>query len=532
MILEHDMTTIDKWIKLDEVQSGEIHVQLELSFNKTPKLNPKEPSLRPSVALVASAELADLKKQEEEEAEQTLTAKIVGLWDTIYGFIVPLAHLIVAAFFSYWIGRLGWSIGWFLIVFALLYRADKRWKKDGWERKLKRYENKKRAEIVHYQWESVEWLNVIIKRFWKLATPYLASEVKEKAKQAIKDALESSKPPVVESVSIQKIFFGNIPFDINQVMAADLPFYQLDVSVNYRGDVKVVISIALKAGITINVPIEIRDFWLKGVLRANIKFRTTYPFVSFVEAAFQRKPKFGIVIKPLKTVNILDIPLLEYWLHTTIESVIKDQMVLPNRISVNVAEIILGDKYEKDDIEDAVAQHNEIFERRKASRNSKQQKKFRALFRTHGVIEMIREKRGLPNLRNDSLPTPSPTIAILKVQLKARNLVAADRNGKSDPYALVRVGFKAQKTEIIKKTLDPNWNDSFEFFFTEDSSRTLDIQVMDWDRGSADDFLGAAVLDLTDFHEEDQATTFKVPLEGVPRGEVHLKLVLYKTVDF
>lgn len=44
----------------------------------------------------------------------------------------------------------------------------------------------------------------------------------------------------------------------------------------------------------------------------------------------------------------------------------------------------------------------------------------------------------------------------------ARNLAVADTNGLSDPYAVLQLGKSRKKTKIIKKTLNPSWNESFD----------------------------------------------------------------------
>ena len=67
----------------------------------------------------------------------------------------------------------------------------------------------------------------------------------------------------------------------------------------------------------------------------------------------------------------------------------------------------------------------------------------------------------------------------------------------SDPYALVFVGKnKPKKTKIVKKNLNPVWEESFEFPFTR-HDKTLQVQVWDWDAVGSDDFLGLVHVDLT-----------------------------------
>ena len=75
---------------------------------------------------------------------------------------------------------------------------------------------------------------------------------------------------------------------------------------------------------------------------------------------------------------------------------------------------------------------------------------------------------------------------------KASNLPALDRNGKSDPYCKVQLISQPTlkfKTKVLYKTLDPVWDDSFEFDFQSDSpqSESLLFRLFDEDKFSRDD---------------------------------------------
>lgn len=87
---------------------------------------------------------------------------------------------------------------------------------------------------------------------------------------------------------------------------------------------------------------------------------------------------------------------------------------------------------------------------------------------------------------------------------KATDLLACDLNGLSDPYVkmyLLPDSTKAtkHKTKVIKKSLNPTWNESFDFNVTQDminENRRLHITVWDWDRITANDFMGAISFTL------------------------------------
>lgn len=80
--------------------------------------------------------------------------------------------------------------------------------------------------------------------------------------------------------------------------------------------------------------------------------------------------------------------------------------------------------------------------------------------------------------------------------LHANKLRAADVNGSSDPICKVKLGpFKA-RTRVLKKTLEPEWNETFIFVLEPDSLALLggvpmlSFEVWDHNFLARDYFLG------------------------------------------
>ncbi len=112
--------------------------------------------------------------------------------------------------------------------------------------------------------------------------------------------------------------------------------------------------------------------------------------------------------------------------------------------------------------------------------------------------------------------------------LSAENLNSADRNGKSDPYVEFQLNSeKIYKSEKIKKTLNPIWNDEkFTIQINARHSDIVSIIVWDWDMGPQDDdLLGKATLDLTKL-EPNMSRDVVLPLihDSKPAGTIKLRL--------
>lgn len=119
--------------------------------------------------------------------------------------------------------------------------------------------------------------------------------------------------------------------------------------------------------------------------------------------------------------------------------------------------------------------------------------------------------------------------------IQARNLKAMDLF-TSDPYVTMTGNRKTFKTEVVKKTLSPVWEEGFELDIT-DPQAVVVFQVWDWDFLSKDDFMGGIDIPLIDYADGkpcrkwfklvDNRKTKKgkaVTTKPTERGEIELQL--------
>ncbi|KAG8087292.1 hypothetical protein GUJ93_ZPchr0010g9308 [Zizania palustris] len=82
--------------------------------------------------------------------------------------------------------------------------------------------------------------------------------------------------------------------------------------------------------------------------------------------------------------------------------------------------------------------------------------------------------------------------------IEARNLRAMDSNGFSDPYVKLQLGKQRFKTKVVKKNLNPTWDQEFSFSISGDALDVLKLYVYDEDMIGTDDFLGQVKVPLED----------------------------------
>ena len=129
--------------------------------------------------------------------------------------------------------------------------------------------------------------------------------------------------------------------------------------------------------------------------------------------------------------------------------------------------------------------------------------------------------------------------------IEAKDLLAGDSNGFSDPYfkiphhqnGVVDLPGKKNRTKVIKKTLNPVWNHTFEIEFNPQKCNKLNIEVFDYDIIGKDDPIGNATINL-DWMISGGQDTFDqwIPLtvtikdkntktkKDMQKGSVHVKI--------
>ena len=85
--------------------------------------------------------------------------------------------------------------------------------------------------------------------------------------------------------------------------------------------------------------------------------------------------------------------------------------------------------------------------------------------------------------------------------VKAEGLLAKDWGGTSDPFAELIVGKQLKKTTIVDKTLNPVWNEKFEFDIGSEDE-ILSVVLYDNDKGvlygNSKEYLGSIKLSINE----------------------------------
>ncbi|PIA63869.1 hypothetical protein AQUCO_00201296v1 [Aquilegia coerulea] len=110
-------------------------------------------------------------------------------------------------------------------------------------------------------------------------------------------------------------------------------------------------------------------------------------------------------------------------------------------------------------------------------------------------------------------------LGLLRIRiLRGVNLAVRDTRS-SDPYVKIRMGKQKLKTRVVKKNVNPEWNEDLTLS-VDDPNLPVKLTVYDRDRFSHDDKMGDAEFDIKPFIE-----ACKLHMTDIPNGTIITRLM-------
>ncbi|KAK7291346.1 hypothetical protein RIF29_06412 [Crotalaria pallida] len=105
-------------------------------------------------------------------------------------------------------------------------------------------------------------------------------------------------------------------------------------------------------------------------------------------------------------------------------------------------------------------------------------------------------------------------LGLVRVRVKRGVNLAVRDVRSSDPYVVLKMGKQKLKTRVIKKDVNPEWNEDITFSVV-DQNLPISLTVYDHDTFSKDDKMGDAEFEILPFIE-----ALRMNVTGLPSGTV------------
>lgn len=302
--------------------------------------------------------------------------------------------------------------------------------------------------------ESVEWVNMVLGKLWKVYRPGLENWLVGLLQPVI-DNLQ--KPDYVQRVEVKQFSLGDEPLSVRSVerrTSRRVNDLQYQIGLRYTGGARMLLMLSLKFGIVpVVVPVSVRDFDIDGELWVKLRLIPIEPYVGAVSWAFVSLPKIKFELSPFRLFNLMAIPVVSMFLTKLLTEDLPRLFVRPKKIVLD-------------------------FQKGQAV----------------GPLPDIFKSVDVQEKNKDFVGELSVTL------VDARNLSYLVY-GKTDPYVVLRLGDqticskKNSQTTVIGPPGEPIWNQDFDLLVANPKKQKLYIEVVD-SLGFANLAVGTAEVDL------------------------------------
>ncbi|KAI9201963.1 C2 domain-containing protein [Polychytrium aggregatum] len=388
-------------------------------------------------AQLSPAQLSPAHRTQEAKTEVISPSELNRLFyaESLTAFAYVNSAIVVA-----WVAGL-YSLHFAWIVHVMFFAGM------SFRRNIMRLKQKVRGEVIQEiksqkiatDAESTEWLNSFLERFWPMLEPTLSASIM----QLINNVLDVSKPNFLDDLVLKEFTLGSKSPRIESIQTpqrteADVLILDLDLSfipideqfktiqqLDMRNSVIELIARVGRGLASISLPILLKELEVRAKVRVYLKFMTAFPHIKTLQWEFNEHPHVDFILRPLKAMDVMDIPGLNSFIKDTVDSQVRN-------LGVSTIEIA-------------------------------------SIFATEE-------------------PADKPVGILRLIIHEAVNLRNLENLRKSDPYARVIIGGSiVARTKAIEENLDPFWNEDLYIVLTHstfkqltNASDELRVEVMDW----------------------------------------------------
>lgn len=306
--------------------------------------------------------------------------------------------------------------------------------------------------------EKVEWLNSLVSEVWPFMDRAASAKVKEQVEAVFVEVLRTQKVPI-RAIGFQQLTFGEAPFRVENIYVNDksTKYLELEMDLRWCGDANITLAVEVAGtmGEFSKVCPQITDISVVATTKIRLgPLCDKIPGFAAIMFCFTKQPRIKYRMNMGKALGGSVVSgVVKPFINNILTNQLNALLVWPQRMVIPLP-----------------PSFKELYESPEIMR---------------GVMAMGNYQQGM-----------------IKIEvIKAEKLLAADWSlrgaSTSDPYVeLTTDGRYTAKTKVMKKTVNPSWNQTFWLLVQEPQSQEMQVTVSDYDLGSGSEILGRCLVNL------------------------------------
>nr|XP_034188727.1 tricalbin-1-like isoform X2 [Osmia lignaria] len=258
-------------------------------------------------------------------------------------------YLGVALAIAWIIGATGLSLAWLVLVLALAGTILKARISRLLESILQQELARLRRRRALYKDETAEWLSLLLNRWWRFS----AASIFSLAKERLEPLLNEAKPGILGPLELRELTLGEQTPCVTRVRTLDYTNDD-DVLDGQTGETKLSIEADVRLdceqfrmlittrlfgkGVGMDIDLAVEKLSLSGTILATLTLNSMAPFphATSLSVSFLEKPDVWFSVRILRTVQMMEMPLIKTWIHAVVTDALASWIVDPGHLEMNL----------------------------------------------------------------------------------------------------------------------------------------------------------------------------------------------------
>ncbi|KAJ8683012.1 hypothetical protein QAD02_018804, partial [Eretmocerus hayati] len=250
------------------------------------------------------------------------------------------------------IGTAGLSLAWLMLVLAIACTITRARISRLLQTVLHQELARLRRRRALYKDETAEWLSLLINKWWRFSSASLYSLAKERLEPLLNDA----KPAILGPLELRELTLGEQTPCITRIRTVeyngdDEPTQgvigrttstklciEADLSLDCEQFRMLIATRLFGKGMGVDMELAVEKLSVSGTIMASLQLDATAPFphASHLSLSFIEKPDVWFSVRLLKSVQMMEVPLLKTWIHAVVSDALASWLVDPGHLELDL----------------------------------------------------------------------------------------------------------------------------------------------------------------------------------------------------